>query len=250
MNFSSLEQFEIFPLLKLFVGPFDLSFTNSSLSFFISLSFFFFLFFVSSFFSFFSFKPNRFFAIFKILYSVTLGMVLENVGKSGKFFFEYIAFLFISLVFINVLGMIPYNFTPTSHLIVTFALAFMTFLIINLVGISIHKIKLFGLFLPNGAPFLLIPLLIPIEFISYVFRVISLSVRLFANMMAGHTLLKVIGGFSWTMLLNGGFFLVLHLVPLFIVYLLIGLELGVALIQAYVFTILSCIYLSDVVVLH
>lgn len=177
-------------------------------------------------------------------------MILENAGKSGKFFFEYISFLFISLVFINVLGMIPYNFTPTSHLVVTFVLSFMTFLIINLVGVSIHRIKIFGLFLPNGAPVLLIPLLIPIEFISYIFRVISLSVRLFANMMAGHTLLKVIGGFSWSMLMNGGVFLILHLVPLVIVYLLIGLELGVALIQAYVFTILSCIYLSDVLVLH
>lgn len=181
---------------------------------------------------------------------MSLNIVLENVGKAGNFFFDYVSFLFISLVFINVLGMIPYNFTITSHLIVTFAFAFCTFLIINLVGISSHGIKIFGLFLPTGAPFFLIPLLIPIEFVSYVFRVISLSVRLFANMMAGHTLLKVIGGFSWNMVNLGGIFLFLHLIPLFIVYLLIGLELGVALIQAYVFTILSCIYLSDVLVLH
>lgn len=248
--FSSLEQFEVFPLLTLRLGSFDFSFTNAALSIFLVFFFFFSLFFVSSFYFSYNFKPSRFFSILKFLITMPVRVVLENVGSSGKFFFEYISFLFISLVLINVFGMVPYNFTATSHLITTFSLAFITFFIINLVGISKHKLGIFGLFLPSGAPFMLIPLLIPIEFISYVFRVISLSVRLFANMMAGHTLLKVIAGFAWTMLTNGGVFTFLHLVPLLIVFLLIGLELGVALIQAYVFTILSCIYLSDVISLH
>jgi ATP synthase subunit 6 len=248
--YSSLEQFEVFPLLTLQLGALDLSFTNASLSVFLAFFFFFSFYFSSSFFYSFNFKPSRFFSILKIFIYMPVRVVLENVGTSGKFFFEYISFLFISLIIINVFGMIPYNFTATSHLITTFSLAFVTFLIINIIGVTKHKSAIFGLFLPSGAPFMLIPLLIPIEFISYVFRVISLSVRLFANMMAGHTLLKVIAGFAWTMFNKGGIFTFLHLIPLFIVFLLIGLELGVALIQAYVFTILSCIYLSDVISLH
>lgn len=248
--YSSLEQFEVFPLLTLHVGSFDFSFTNSSLSVLLAFIFFFSLYFSSSFFYSYNLKPSRFFSIIKMFIYIPIRVVLENVGVSGKFFFEYISFLFITLVLINVFGMVPYNFTATSHLITTFSLAFITFLIINIIGVTKHKISIFGLFLPSGAPFMLIPLLIPIEFISYIFRVISLSVRLFANMMAGHTLLKVIAGFAWTMFSKGGIFTFLHLVPLLIVFLLIGLELGVALIQAYVFTILSCIYLSDVISLH
>lgn len=249
--YSSLEQFEVFPLISLFILNNDFSFTNSAMATLLAVFSFLFLFFTSTLFEKTRYKLNRYYLNIISVYKVSLGMLIENAGKNTLFFFSFIFTILLSLLLINVLGMIPYNFTPTSHLLITFYLSFITFLIINIIGIQIHGTRLFGLFLPQGAPFALSFLLIPIELISYIFRVISLSVRLFANMMAGHTLLKVIGGFSWTMLKQGGFiFLILHLVPLIIVYLLIGLELGVAFIQAYVFTILSCIYLSDVIVLH
>ena len=166
------------------------------------------------------------------------------------FFFPLILFLFLLILTCNLLGMIPYSYTLTSHLLITFFFALVSFVIINTISIYLHGINFLNLFLPAGSPILLAPLLIPIEFISYVFRVISLSVRLFANMMAGHTLLKVIVGFSWGMLAGGGFLFIIHFFPLMVIFLLIGLEVGVAIIQAYIFTILTCIYLSDGIHLH
>ena len=184
------------------------------------------------------------------IYAVTYSLLEDNVGKSAKSFFPYIFTLFTFIVISNVIGLVPYSFTITSHLIVTLSLALMTFIGINLICIREHGINMLSLFLPPGASLGLALLLVPIELVSYIFRPISLAVRLFANMMAGHTLLKVIAGFAWTMMLSGGVLLVAHLVPLFILVLLMGLELGVAIIQAYVFTILTCIYLNDAIHLH
>lgn len=232
------------------LGNLDFSFNNAALATILAFGSIIFFFFVSVFYNSFLVYPNRYFHIYKTIFLTSANMVIENAGKKGKFFIPYIFCLFFGLLVMNVLGMIPYNFTPTSHLIITYFLASLTFVFINVIGIKIHGPRILGLFLPDGAPTALIPLLIPIEFISYAFRTISLSVRLFANMMAGHTLLKVIGGFSWKMLKSGGALVIFHFVPLVVVFLLIGLELGVALIQAYVFTILSCIYLGDVIVLH
>ena len=113
-----------------------------------------------------------------------------------------------------------------------------------------HGIKSFGLFLPGGAPFALLPLLIGIEIISFLIRPITLAVRLFANMMSGHILLKVLLGFAWTMMSAGGFLFLLHFSVLGVVYLLIGLEFGVAVVQAFVFTLLTCIYINDALYLH
>ena len=146
--------------------------------------------------------------------------------------------------------MVPYSFTITSHLIVTFTLALTTFLGFNIIGIRKHKLNFLSLLLPGGASLALVPLLVPIELVSYIFRVISLPVRLFANMMAGHTLLKVIAGFAWIMSGLSGIMFFAHFVPLILLVLLVGLELGVALIQAYVFTILTCMYINDALNLH
>ena len=154
-------------------------------------------------------------------------MVKENLGKEGLNFFPLVFTLYIFIIFANLVGMVPYSYTVTKH-----------------------KINFLSLFLPSGAPIALAPLLVPLEFISYSFRVVSLAVRLFANMMAGHTLLKVIVGFSWTMLGIPGITYIAHYFPLVVILLLIGLEIGVALIQAYVFAILTCIYLSDALNLH
>ena len=144
----------------------------------------------------------------------------------------------------------PYSFTITSHLIVTFILSFSIFIGAMLICVSKHKAQMFSIFLPANTSFGLALLLVPIEFVSYIFKPISLGVRLFANLMAGHTLLKVIVGFSWSMLLLEDVLSIAHIIPLLILVILMGLELAVAVIQAYVFTILTCIYLNDGINLH
>jgi F-type H+-transporting ATPase subunit a len=147
------------------------------------------------------------------------------------------------VLFGNMLGMLPYTFTYTSHLIVTFAMAAFIFVLVTVIAIAKHGIKFFSFFLPHGVPIAMAPLLIPIEIISYLSRPVSLSVRLFANMMAGHTLLKVVGGFVIPLGLFGA-------VPIAALVAVTGLELLIAFLQAYIFTILTCIYINDAVHLH
>jgi len=146
--------------------------------------------------------------------------------------------------------MVPYTFTVTSHIIFTFSLGMTTFIGLNIIGLRQHGLHFFSLFLPPGAPLALAPLLVPIELISYVFRVVALSVRLFANMMAGHTLLKILATFAWKMLSIGGIFLIIQLFPLAVIIAITGLELAIAFLQAYVWTTLTCLYLSDALNLH
>jgi len=248
---SPLEQFEIVPIISSRVGNVDLSFTNSSYLMLINLLFVAFLFRQITLYGKGSLIPARIQTIFESIYEVVLGMASDNIGARGQKFFPFVFVLFLFLLVANLLGMIPYSFTVTSHIIVTFALALTVFLAVNIVGFREHGIEFFGLFLPPGAPFAMAPFLVLIELVSYNFRVVSLSVRLFANMMSGHMLLKILAGFGWTMLTAGGFVMViLHFFPRAVVFLLIGLEMVVAMIQAYVFSILTCIYLSDAINLH
>jgi ATP synthase subunit 6 len=184
------------------------------------------------------------------LYEASLQLLFDNINKDGEKYFPFISVIFTFVLFSNLIGLIPYSFTTTSHLIVTFTLSFSIFIGINIICIQRHKFHMMSLFIPSNTSFGLALLLVPIELISYIFRPISLGVRLFANLMAGHTLLKVIVGFSWSMLLLEDLLAVFHVLPLLILVLLMGLELGVALIQAYVFTILTCIYLNDAINLH
>jgi len=177
-------------------------------------------------------------------------MLYEALHEKGNKFFPIIFTIFVFIFSCNLLGMIPYTFTVTSHIIFTFCLGMSIFIGINILGIKKHGLHFFSLFLPPGAPLSLALLLVPIEFVSYMFKPISLGVRLFANLMAGHTLLKVIIGFSWSMLILENFMSYFHIIPLLLIVILFGLELGVALIQAYVFTILTCIYLNDSINLH
>ena len=158
--------------------------------------------------------------------------------------------VFLFILFCNLIGLVPYSFTVTSHLIVTFSMSFSIFIGINIIGFKHYKQKLLSLFLPANTSFLLALILVPIEFISYIAKPISLGVRLFINLMAGHTLLKVIVGFSWSILLIEDTLSIIQIVPLIILIILMGLELAVAVIQAYVFTILTCIYLNDSINLH
>ena len=187
--------------------------------------------------------PSRFQSISEIFYEFIANMVSDNIGDKGRKFFPLIFTLFTFLLFGNMLGMLPYSFTFTSHIIVTFVLAMFIFLLVTLLGIFIHGFKFFGLFVPKGVPMIMLPLMIPIEIISYLSRPISLSVRLFANMMAGHTMLKIFAGFIVPLGIFG-------IAPLMVDVALTALEVLIAFLQAYVFTILTCLYLNESINLH
>ena len=189
--------------------------------------------------------PNIWQLLIETIYEVAAQLVFDNLNEEGEKYFPFITVIFTFILFNNLIGLVPYSFTITSHLIVTFILSFSIFIGAIIICISKHKAQMFSIFLPGNTSFGLALLLVPIELISYVFKPISLGVRLFANLMAGHTLLKVIVGFAWSMLLLENFMSFMHLVPLLVLVILMGLELGVAVIQAYVFTVLMCIYLNE-----
>jgi F-type H+-transporting ATPase subunit a len=195
--------------------------------------------------------PGRMQALAESAYEFSLGLVVNQIGEEGRRFFPFIFSLFMFILFGNMLGLLPYAFTFTSHIAVTAALAILVIVLVTIVAIAIHGLKFFGYFFPEGAPKALAPLIIPIEIISYLSRPVSLSVRLFANMVAGHVMLKV---FATFVVLIGGSAGALGLLgatlPLAVNVALIGFEILVALLQAYVFAILTCIYLHDAVHLH
>jgi len=248
---SPLEQFQILPLISLRFGNFDISFTNGNLIILIAIgSFFLLMQMLLSQKGSFYIVPSRWQIVIETFYETVANMLYDNLGTKGQQYFPFVFVLFMFVLLSNLIGLIPYSFTITSHLIVTFALALMVFVGVNIICIKEHGLHMVSLFLPPGTSLGLALLLVPIEFVSYIFKPISLGVRLFANMMAGHTLLKVIAGFAWSMMISGGLLFIAHLVPLLVLVLLVGLELGVAMIQAYVFTILTCIYLNDAINLH
>ena len=251
MIFSPLEQFQIYPLISLQLGTLDFSFTNSSLI--IGIGIFCFLFCLDIILSptkEIYFIPKSWQLLIESIYLALVSMLMDNVGEKGQKFFPFIFTLFLFILISNLIGLVPYSFTVTSHFIVTFALALMIFIGVNIICINNHGINLLSLFLPGGTSLALAFILVPIEIVSYIFKPLSLSVRLFANMMAGHILLKVIGGFGWTMMTSGGIFFIAHFIPLILIVVLFGLELAVGIIQTYVFTLLTCIYLNDAINLH
>jgi len=252
MFYSPLEQFQIIPIFSVHLGNLDFSITNYTfITIFILFIFLTYLFILTNRKNFSLFLiPNRWQSIIETLYKVMVSMVSDNVGPKGEKYFPFIFVLFLFVVLTNLIGLVPYSLTLTSHLIVTFSLAMIVFLSVNIAGARVHGLKMFSLFLPAGTTFPLSLLLVPIEFVSYMFKPISLSVRLFANLMAGYTLLKVIAGFGWSLMGYSGLLFLAHYVPIAVLFPLFGLELAVALIQAYVFSILSCIYLNDALNLH
>lgn len=243
-----IKQFVITPIIDLEVGGLDLSFTNSSLWMAIGVV-------VSATFLSLAVRrkalvPGRLQMTAEMLYEFIAGTIRENIGSEGRRYFSLIFTLFVVVLMGNLLGMIPFSFTYTSHIVVTFALAMLVFLAVLIVGIARNGLHFFSLFLPPGVPAWLLPLIIPIELISFLIRPITLSVRLFANMMAGHLMLKVFAGFS-VMMFGAGFVgIVGSMLPMLFNVILIGFEFLIALIHAYVFTVLSCIYLKDTVDLH
>ena len=236
-----IHQFEIKELIPLELFETNISFTNSSLFMSLAIISVILLLLVSIKNQ--SLIPSRLQSISEIFYEFIANMISDNIGEKGHKFFPLIFTLFAFILFGNMLGMLPYGFTFTSHIIVTFVLAIFIFLFVTLLGIFIHGFKFFGLFVPKGVPMLMLPLMVPIEIISYLSRPISLSVRLFANMMAGHTMLKIFAGFVFSLGIFG-------VAPLIVTVALTALEVLIAILQAYVFTILTCIYLNESINLH
>lgn len=252
MLITPLEQFQIITLFSFKLFFLDFSFTNLFLINLMTLFGFSFLISIlldkdGTFFI----IPNTWQVLVESLYETTSQLLFESLNLEGEKYFPFISVIFSFILLANLIGLIPYSFTITSHLIITFSLSLSIFIGVNIICMKKYRLVMLSLFIPSNTSFFLALLLVPIEFISYIFKPISLGVRLFANLMAGHTLLKVIVGFAWSMLILDDLLLSLtHLLPLLILTLLMGLELGVAIIQAYVFTILTCIYLNDSINLH
>lgn len=189
--------------------------------------------------------PGRGQSIAELIYEHVAKIVTDMAGDAGMRYFPLVFTLFVFVLFSNLLGMIPYSFTVTSHIIVTFALAMLVFLIVIGIGLWHNGLGFFKIFLPSGVPWWLIPLIVPIEIISFLSRPISLSVRLFANMLAGHTMLKVFAGFVVTFVGAGGAWAAMGIVPLLGAVAVTALEFLIAYLQAFVFAVLTCIYIND-----
>jgi F-type H+-transporting ATPase subunit a len=252
---SPLDQFSIHPIMDLHMGNFYFSFTNPSLSMLLTLGLVLFLLIVVTKKGGGKSVPNAWQSLVELIYDFVPNLVNEQIGGiSGNVkqkYFPCISVTFTFSLFRNPQGMIPFSFTVTSHFLITLALSFSIFIGITIVGFQRHGLHFFSFLLPAGVPLPLAPFLVLLELISHCFRALSSGIRLFANMMAGHSSVKILSGFAWTMLfLNNIFYFIGDLGPLFIVLALTGLELGVAISQAHVSTISICIYLNDATNLH
>ena len=224
------------------VGSVDLAFTNSSLAMVITIAVI--TLFLTLSVNTRSIIPSRLQLISELSYGFIAQLLKDTVGEQGRKYFPFVFTIFMFVLIGNMVGMLPYSFTFTSHIIVTFALAAIVFIGVTILGFAKHGMHFFSFFVIPGLPWYMLPLLIPIEVISYLSRPISLSVRLFANMLAGHTLIKVFAMFVITMPFYSG------VLPLAFIVALTGLEILIAFLQAYVFAILTCLYINDALHLH
>lgn len=238
---SPLEQFKIKALIPLQIGNFDLSFTNSSLFMFLSLAFIFALLTIGT--RKISLIPSRLQSANEMLFELVEDLVIGTSGPDARKYIPFIFSIFMFILSCNLLGLLPGSFAVTTHIAVTFSMAIVVFLGVTLVGIIRHGFHFLSLFVPQGSPIWLMWLIIPIEILSYFIRPFSLSLRLAANITAGHIMMKVIASFVLMLGIFG-------ILPLTLLTLLTGFEIVVAILQAYIFTILSCIYLSDAIKLH
>tara|TARA_R110001592_G_scaffold150202_3_gene375982 strand:- start:9904 stop:10659 length:756 start_codon:yes stop_codon:yes gene_type:complete len=247
---SPLEQFCINSLIHFELGNTSLSFTNSSLFMLISCALMYFMYSISIHQA--TIIPNNWQSGLESLYEFIGNTLTQSVSdqKEAEKYFPFLFFLFSFILFANLVGMVPYSFCITSHLCVTFALGLTIWLGTTIIGFRTHGLHFFSLFMPSGAPFAIMPFLIGLELLSFVFKGISISVRLFANMMAGHSLLKILAGFAWAMLSAGSLGIFSAAITLTVVLAITGLEFGIAFLQAYVFTMLTCQYLNDCIALH
>lgn len=245
---NPLEQFQLTTLIPVKLGGMNISFTNSSLFMLVILVL------ITAFYLFPTSEgyivPRPWESIAENFFYFIRAELLNHLGHRGRKYMAYLFVLFNFIFFSNLIGMIPYSFTVTSHFIVAFTLSGSLFILLLGILIKTHKLKAFNTLVPPNSPGFLLPLLVPIELISFCSKPFSLAIRLFANMVAGHTLLKILAGFSWTMLSIGGIFYILQLFPLVVVFAVTGLEFVIAFLQAYVFFVLACMYIKDSIVNH
>ncbi len=249
MTVSIFDQFEITQIVNIHpFGNFDISITNSTIFMVIALG----LFIQLSRLTVTEGKivPDRWQSTVESVYEFIHTLVKDTIGKEGTQYFPLILSLFIFIGLMNLIGLIPYTFTPTAHIAVTFGLSVTIFLGVTLLGIVRHKGDFFSMFLPAGSPIALAPFLIIIEFVSHGIKAVSLGVRLAANITSGHLLFTIIAGFVWKLLIAGSYFSIIGAIAFFIILFITGLEIAVALIQVYVFCILTSIYINDSIHLH
>jgi F-type H+-transporting ATPase subunit a len=236
-----LEQFVIKPYVPIHIGSANLSYTNSALMMTIVVALIMLLLLGATRRA--ALVPGRLQSMAEMSYEFVANMVRENVGTDGIEYFPLVFSIFMFVLFGNFIGLIPYSFTFTGQIVVTFGLSISVFLLVTLVGLIRHRLHFFSFFFPAGAPVFMAPVLVPIEVISYMSRPVSLGIRLFANMMAGHTMMAVFAGFTITLGIFG-------FLPIAINVAMFALEMIVCALQAYVFTILTCLYLRDAIHLH
>nr|YP_004123130.1 ATP synthase F0 subunit 6 [Oscarella microlobata]ADO51422.1 ATP synthase F0 subunit 6 [Oscarella microlobata] len=245
MTAAYFDQFNIVSLITIrapFLGDFAVSFTNSSLMMLSVITVFWLLFKGDK------IIPTRWQLVMELVHSAIRTMVRENLGKEGAKYFPFVLCLFIFIALLNIFGLFPYVFTPTVHIIVTFGLSLSILIGVTIIGLFNFRANFMSLFMPGGAPLVLAPFLVLIETISYMSRAISLGVRLAANLSAGHLLFAILSGFTFDMMTNG--LALLSVFPMLIMIFITLLEMAVAVIQAYVFCLLTTIYLGDTVALH
>ena len=241
IELNPLEQFKIERIVPLHIGKLDVSYTNSALMMTIVVVLITALVLLGTRRA--SLVPGRLQSIVEMTYEFVVDLIDSNVGREARSYLPFVFTLFTFILAANLIGLIPFSFTITSHIIVTFALAAVVFIGVTIIGIARHGFHFLTFFVPHGVPLPLLVILVPIEVLSYFIRPFTLSIRLFANMLAGHTMLAIFGGFAASIGL-------LAIFPVAINTALIGLELLVAVLQAYVFAILTCLYLRDAIYLH
>jgi len=257
MNFSSniispLDQFEIRNLISLdapVLGNLSLSLTNIGLYLTIAGYLVFIISLVSNNNN--KIISNAWSVYQESIYATVHSIVVSQINdKKGQVYFPFMYVLFMFILVNNLIGMVPYSFASTSHFVLTFSLSFTIVLGATILGLSKHGLEFFSLFVPAGCPLGLLPLLVVIEFISYLARNVSLGLRLAANILSGHMLLSILSGFTYNIMTSGFIFFFLGFFPLAFIIAFSGLELGIAFIQAQVFVVLSCSYIKDALDLH
>lgn len=251
-SFSPLDQFEIRDIISLkanILGNIQFSITNIGIFLSISLFVILIMHLLSTNFNYIT--PENWSIARETIYATVHSIVINQINaKKGQFYFPFIYALFIYILINNLIGLVPYSFSATSHFIITFSLSFTVVLGATIVGFNKHGLEFFSLFVPSGCPLALLPLLVLIEFISYLSRPVSLGLRLGANILSGHMLLNILGGFTYNIMTSGIIYFFLGLIPLLFIIAFSALELGIAFIQAQVFVVLSSSYIKDSLDLH
>lgn len=251
-NSSPLDQFTIRNLVSIkgdMLGNINISFTNMGFYLLITTSLIIILYLLATNYN--LTTPNNWSLSVESIYATVYSIIINQINANkGQMFFPLISSLFIYILINNLVGMIPYSFAPTSHFILTFSISFTIVIGATILGFQIHALKFFSLFVPSGCPLGLLPLLVLIEFISYLSRNVSLGLRLGANILSGHMLLNILAGFTFNIMSKGLIYFLLGLVPLLFILAFSGLEIGIAFIQAQVFVVLSSSYIKDSLDLH